>query len=630
MKNLLLYSFILYSFFAHGNTATSIESLRNPATGVSFLNTAVQVEGIVTGVFQGSNQIGGFFIQNEKGIFVEHTATAVAIGDKVSVQGTVKNQNNRLQISSVSNVSILSSTNTLPITQAVFPDDFSSMENYEGMLLELNQTMVVTDNYRLLQYGQLTLSSERLYSPTHQGYPASSEYYQTLSFNNDNQLYLDDASTASYPTNNPFLDINDTRRTGEKVDNVHLIVDQIGDYYYVYAPQSLDFYGNPRSSNHPEIGNYSLKVCGTNLEMFKTSNWGDGFGADNSTQFARQRTKILVALNTINADIYGITEIQQGSDALQNLVNGLNALRGSNDFAFINDRDNVSGYIKSGFIYNRTKVTPYLSVVNNNNISSTRFRKKAQTFIENSTNEKLIVVVNHYKAKSGCPTSGVDADQNDGQSCYNYTRMQEAIYSLSFIDQMMNYAKDADVLFLGDLNSYKKEDPITTLLDGGMIDLLETFQGNETYSYVYRGNAGYLDYALSTPSMHTQATGATPFHLNSDEPSLLSYDNATYYQPNMFRYSDHDPILVGVKLTKQALFEPSDKIQLFHDWSTNIITLTRAKNCDVHIMSSCGRNVYYQELPTDLEEIHTHFLPAGVYIVKISGAKEDTFKFIQL
>jgi uncharacterized protein len=456
MKYLLSLIFsLLYCTFIFAGATISISALRESNGNNVYLNTELSVVGVVTGVFQGTNQIGGFFIQDEKGIFVEHTTKKVSIGDSVHISATLTSNNNRLQLTNVSALDIVNSNNEIPITKVIFPDDFTSLEAWEGTLVELDQTMYVTNNYNLFRYGQLTLSANRLYIPTHQALPLSDAFFQTISSNEINQLILDDASSVSYPTNKPFTDSNGTRRMGEKIDNLQVIIDQIGSSYVVYAPNNIAFYGNPRTSTHPAIGDYSIKVCGTNLEMFKTSYWGDGFGADNSTEFARQRTKILAALHTINADIYAITEIQQGSNALENLVNGLNALRGNTDFAYINDKDNVSEYIKSAFIYNKNKVTPHLHVVNNITISSTRFRKKAQAFIENNSKEKFIVVVNHYKAKSGCPSSGTDADKQDGQGCYNATRTQEAVQSLTFINYMINYAKDTDVLFLGDLNSYK-------------------------------------------------------------------------------------------------------------------------------------------------------------------------------
>lgn len=94
-----------------------------------------------------------------------------------------------------------------------------------------------------------------------------------------------------------FLDKNGTRRIGSHINNLHGIIDQIGSDYYIYSPDTVKFYGNERTTTHENIGNYSIKVCFTNLEMFKTSYWGDnGYGANNETEFNKQRTKFLLHL----------------------------------------------------------------------------------------------------------------------------------------------------------------------------------------------------------------------------------------------------------------------------------------------------------------------------------------------
>ena len=98
----------------------------------------------------------------------------------------------------------------------------------------------------------------------------------------------------------------------------------------------------------------------------------------------------------------------------------------------------------------------------------------------------------------------------------------------------------------------------------------------------------------------------------------------------MYRYPDHDPIVVGLKLTPQAPFEPLDKIQLFHDLTSKHIIVTRAKNHQVSIIGIDGRFPHFHSIESDTETINTNMLPAGVYVVKIIGTKEETFKFIQL
>jgi hypothetical protein len=114
---------------------------------------------------------------------------------------------------------------------------------------------------------------------------------------------------------------------------------------------------------------------------------------------------------------------------------------------------------------------------------------------------------------------------------------------------------DSDVLIIGDLNSYDKEDPIDVLTASGYTDLVARFGGEFAYSYVFDSQLGYLDYALANESLLPQVTGTTEWAINADEPDLLDYDTSfkqdaqdAIYAPDPYRSSDHDPVIVGLDL----------------------------------------------------------------------------------
>jgi hypothetical protein len=88
----------------------------------------------------------------------------------------------------------------------------------------------------------------------------------------------------------------------------------------------------------------------------------------------------------------------------------------------------------------------------------------------------------------------------------------------------------ADFLIIGDLNAYAMEDPITTLETAGYTNLVEQYAGEDAYSYVYLGQAGYLDDALASSSLAGQVINASIWHINADEPSVLDY-NTEYKSP---------------------------------------------------------------------------------------------------
>ena len=55
-------------------------------------------------------------------------------------------------------------------------------------------------------------------------------------------------------------------------------------------------------------------------------------------------------------------------------------------------------------------------------------------------------------------------------------------------------------------------------------------------------------------------TGVTIWHVNADEPSVLDYNTEfktqDLYEPTPYRSSDHDPVVVGLRLGVRAVFLP--------------------------------------------------------------------------
>jgi predicted extracellular nuclease len=172
----------------------------------------------------------------------------------------------------------------------------------------------------------------------------------------------------------------------------------------------------------------------------------------------------------------------------------------------------------------------------------------AQTFTANG--DKFTVLVNHFKSRGSCPaTFGLDSDLGDGQGCWNAKRVAQAGALLGFISQLQTSSGDKDVVVLGDLNSYAEEDPIDTLVAGGLVNLvLAKLPAEERYTYVFDGMLGYLDHMLVTPSMAAKNAGVTIWHINSDEPTILDY-NQEFNPPSStarpFRASDHDPVIAS-------------------------------------------------------------------------------------
>jgi predicted extracellular nuclease len=160
------------------------------------------------------------------------------------------------------------------------------------------------------------------------------------------------------------------------------------------------------------------------------------------------------------------------------------------------------------------------------------------------------VVVNHFKSKGCAGAEGANADQGDGQSCFNADRVAQAQALLALIDSL----DDKDVLVIGDLNAYGDEDPIDVLEAAGYVDLIDTRLADaDQYSYVFDGQAGYLDHALASPRIAGRVTGVDIWHVNADEALFQDYNTELNpdgaYAPDPYRSSDHDPVLVGLRAT---------------------------------------------------------------------------------
>ena len=147
-----------------------------------------------------------------------------------------------------------------------------------------------------------------------------------------------------------------------------------------------------------------------------------------------------------------------------------------------------------------------------------------------------------------------------GRDAFNATRTAAALQLAEWLDAgnpdgyfAQNGIGDSDVLLIGDLNSYAQEDPVDALRDAGYVDLIDSFIGQgEAFSYMFDGQRGALDQGLASQSLASQVSGVTEWHINSQEPGLLSYSsefkNPSFYNDDVFATSDHDPLIIGLDL----------------------------------------------------------------------------------
>ncbi len=549
------------------NTLRAIGEVQGSDAASPFNGQKVTVRGTVTGKYA----LTGFFVQSSDGItttadgiFVNST-TSVNIGDAVQVNGTIGEANTLTQLTSAA-VAVCGTPSPIAPTIVTLPVPAgTTLELYEDMLVTFSQTLTADQNFFQGRYGQVTLSSNgRMFNPTN-----GNGLGDTPDLNLRRMIILDDSSSAQNPNPIPYIGADNTLRAGDTTTNLTGVI----DYGPINSNSAIRHYRlqptgavaftrvNTRTSTPPNVGG-SLKVASFNvLNYFNGNGSGGGFptsrGADTLAEFNRQRTKIITAMVALNADVVGLMEIENdgaGSlSAIQDLVTGLNAATAPNTYALVAEPAPGTDEIKVAMIYQPGRVTP-IGSAQNYQINTTDYiplfdRPPLIQRFQEPSGQQFYVVVNHFKSKGSCPSSGVDTDQGDGQGCWNVKRTAQANELINFIETLQPL--DPDVIVIGDLNAYGAEDPIVVLQDGDLIDQVAArVPAADRYSYVFDGQAGYLDHALTTASLNASITGVRHWHINADEPSVIDYNTEfkpqDFYTPTPYRASDHDPVLIGL------------------------------------------------------------------------------------
>jgi uncharacterized protein len=576
------FSFDVATSFACGDSATPIDVIQGSGAGSDRVGQVATIEGAVVGDYQLSSEFSGFYVQEDaadadadpatsEGIFVFGGGVDVNRGDRVRVRGTVAEFNGLTELSSVSAVAVCSTGVTVPATQVSLPvAAVNDLERYEGMLVNFNQTLTVTEVFNLGRFGEVSLSGAgRLYTPTAVAAPGAPA--QAVAAQNDrSRIILDDGNGQQNidPTRYPQggLSASNTLRVGDALNALTGIMDFRFAAYRIQPVGPLSFdHTNPRTAAPAPVGG-NLKVASFNvLNYFNGDGAGGGFptsrGANTPQEFARQRAKEVSALKAMNADIVGLMEMENDAppnSAVEDLVAGLNDAMGAGTYSFINTGVIGTDEIKVALIFKPSTVTPVgayklmTSAVDPRFVDTLNRPSLAQTFQQKATGGKLTVVVNHLKSK-GSECAG-DPDTGDEQGNCNQTRTRAAAALVDWLKTDPTGSGDPDFLLIGDMNSYTFEDPITTFVGGGLRNLVRERDGLTAYSYVFDGESGYLDHALATPSLAAQVTGVDHWHINPDEPTVLDYNTEfktanqvnTFYDSGPYRSSDHDPVVIGL------------------------------------------------------------------------------------
>ena len=553
------------------------------------------------------------------GLFVfmgKSSATMPSIGDCVVVKGKVA------EYSGVKNATAAtqSLTQLLPqsITAAtdcdpVKPTELSGvptqdqMEALESMLVLPKDTWTITDNYKTNRYGTLSLTpgTEVLRTATDVVAPgAPAQAYEAE--NAAKTIDLDDASTTDltnfkqngHKERYAYLANGAPARVGYHVTFTKPVVLESRFGSFVFQPTQMTA-GNPDRSPVTITGERPAapSVSGdTKVATFNVLNYFSDLGENepgckgyedrdhkyvtdkncklrgawSSQAFANQQTKIVQAINTIDADVVALEEIENPvasgvstdrDGALKSLVNALNAAAGSEVWAYVPSPSTVPAnedVIRIAFIYKKAKIAPVGDSVIYDDPAYTGLARQplAQEFKPmtdaNHEGKNFVVIANHFKSKGSAPKnlSGAEAaantDNGDGQGNSNGVRVKQA-RALATFAQRFN---GTPTLLVGDFNAYTKEDPLKVLTDAGWAH--ESGHGDS--SYVYGGRSGSMDHVFANSAAHPLITEVKSWAVNAQESIAFEYSRANYNAylafeaDNPYRASDHNPEIIGLNL----------------------------------------------------------------------------------
>jgi predicted extracellular nuclease len=568
-------------------TPVTIGSVQGSGAASPIQGQNVLIKGVVVGDFQSTGGYDGYYVQDggdgdtatSDGVFVYAPGgTAVNVGESVSVAGAVKEQFGLTEIVAA-DVEVCPGGATIPEpTPLQLPATVEQREALEGMYVTLPQKLAIGETFEYGRFGTITLTNGRLDTPTAVVEPGAAAVALAAA-NLDNSITLDDGRStqnpdpAIHPDGGTFT-LEHSFRSGDLVQNATGVLDYRFDVWGVQPTEGADFtVGNPRPEL-PDVGG-DLKISSfnvlnyfTSIDPTPTSSGDDDYyrGADTAEEFQRQQDKIVSALAEIDADVFGLLEIENNGTAVQALADALNARVGAGTYVPVTTGVIGTDAIATAIIYKPASVTPvgaHLLMTSAIDPAWSDERNRpglTQRFASTETGEEFVVSVNHLKSKgSACAES---PDLGDGQGNCSALRTAAATALTTWLNTTV--APDGRAIVIGDLNSYDHEDAIDAFVAGGFTDLEKQFNGDHAYSYVFDGQLGYLDYALAQPALLADVSGASAWHINADEPSLIDYDMSfklpaqdALWAPDPYRSSDHDPVIVGLNLTPPDTTDPT-------------------------------------------------------------------------
>ncbi|HEX3221949.1 MAG TPA: ExeM/NucH family extracellular endonuclease, partial [Nocardioides sp.] len=569
-------------------------------------------------------------------VFQPSGAVAVQVGDYVQVTGTVSEFNGLTELSvPAAQVSELGAPPLGGVTalSTAYPTTSADREAHESELIEPTDRFTVTDNYSTNQYAEIGLATgdHQLWQPTDLHNP-NLDPAGVAAVQADNAargVVLDDGSSWNYLTTYkntvmPWLRPDNPVRIGSTATLHEPVILDYRNNVWKFQPThqvtddgaAVATFSDTRATNQqPQTVGGDLRLGTFNvLNYFNTTgaDWvaaghtctfyndrtgdpvtdntcsdngprgaaqslpGPSSGApdltDPEADLERQRAKEVRAINTMDADILSLEEIENSvalgegdrDDALRSLVDALNADAGHTRWAYAPSPDAADlpplaeqDVIRTAFIYNPDTVQlvgpskvladqsdPGEPFANAREPLAQEFKRKGAL-----DSDGFLVVVNHFKSKGDSSPPATGDNANGIQGAFNGDRVRQARALVDFAQSTAQADGTKRIFLVGDFNSYTQEDPMQVLYQHGFVN--QPSDDPRDTSYEFGGMAGSLDHVLANAPAATTISGRDVWQINAEESVGFEYSRYNYnaellYQPNQFRASDHNPEVVGV------------------------------------------------------------------------------------
>jgi len=400
----------------------------------------------------------------------------------------------------------------------------SDWNKYINHSVTISTPLVVCGSF----YDSLVLAPQRLFSPE--------EIAEGLADGDSTQYFAIQAqnreSSVVVHCRNAYYEV----RSGDIVRNLQA---RVTSERHLVSGKGVQTRHTPKD-RLPRSKKGELRVVGANIENYFADLGGYAQKKTTPVQQAFQTQKLVKGLRAMHADVFAFCEMQVGDKAPKMLLAELN--KKGPKYAYVSmglaDKDRIGG----AFIYNTERVRPCGEWLTAYQDTSSHYcaRVALQGFETigakgDPAGQRFIISLSHFKSK------------RVGRGAYNTNekRVENADSLLAVIPLAIERYGDEDLLLLGDYNCYTQEEPIQKIVRAGYADMLPHGTAKD-YSYNYKGESGYLDRCFANPSMAEQIVRVRPWHVNADwyyQHGFYKMKDSSYH-----RYSDHDPIIVDLKL----------------------------------------------------------------------------------